>query len=94
METTELMKQLRDSAFKVILTHPGCSYEEWRASMLELYRQELVGAFGDSDESIDAGLDELWSTPYQPKGRNDSLSLFTWSLVLKDNEAVREYFAD
>lgn len=84
------MDKLIEYAFGVILQHPGCQYEEWCATMLDLYVPELVDAFGS--DSVDDGLAELWATPYQPDGAKDSLSIYTWSLTLKDQESIKRYF--
>lgn len=86
------MKELIDCAFEAIILHPGCQYEEWMATMLELYIPELVDVFGSEESDIEGGLAELWATPYQPEGAKDSLSIYTWSLTLKDQESIREYF--
>ena len=87
----ELLNELRNAAFEVLLLHPGTTRETWVQTLMEQYPAEVTDALGTDTETTRERLNKMWGEDYTDTA-GVTRSYAEWAALLATENDITEYY--
>ena len=87
----ELLNELRNAAFEVLLLHPGITRETWVQTLMEQYAMEVTDALGTDEETTRERLIKMWGEDYTDTA-GETRSYAEWAALLATENDVSNYY--
>jgi len=87
----ELMNELRNAAFEVLLLHPATTRDTWVQTLIEQYPTEVTDALGTDEQNARERLNKMWGEYYTDTA-GVTRSYAEWAALLATDAAITEYY--
>jgi hypothetical protein len=87
----ELLNELRNAAFEVLLLHPGITRETWVQTLMEQYAMEVTDALGTDEEQTRERLNKMWGEDYTDTAGETRLYA-EWAALFATENDISNYF--
>ena len=87
----ELLNELHNAAFVVLLLHPGSTREKWVQTIMEQYPAEVADALGTDEEQFRERLNKMWGEDYTDTA-GVTRSYADWAALFATEEDISNYY--
>ena len=87
----ELLNELRNAAFEVLLLNPATTRETWVQTLMEQYPAEVTDALGTDTETTRERLNKMWGEDYTDTA-GVTRSYADWAALFATDAAITNYY--
>lgn len=87
----ELLNELRNAAFEVLLLHPATTRETWVQTLIEQYPAEVIDALGTDTKQTRERLNKMWCEDYTDTAGN-TRSYAEWAALFATESDISNYY--
>lgn len=87
----ELLNELRNAAFEVLLLHPATTRDTWVQTLMEQYPTEVIDVLGTDEETTRERLKKMWGEDYTDTA-GETRSYADWAALFATENDITEYY--
>lgn len=87
----ELINELRNAAFEVLLLHLATTRDTWVQLLMEQYAMEVTDALGTDEKTTRERLNKMWGEDYTDTA-GVTRSYSDWAALFATDAAITEYY--
>lgn len=87
----ELLSELRNAAFEVLLLHPATTRDTWVHTLMDQYPTEVADALGTDTETTRKRLNKMWGDTYTDTA-GETRSYADWAALFATEEDISNYY--